>query len=56
MKPIPSDGPALAALLLSEAIQQYERDPALRLRTGIDLVKLGDVRKVRRQLLKQRKR
>lgn len=55
MKPTPTDGRSVAAQLLQEAIQRYERDPALRRQSGMDLKKLAEAGKVRRQLLKQRK-
>lgn len=52
----PTDGHALAAHLLKEAITRYERNPALRRQSGIDLKQLAEAAKIRRQLLKQRKR
>jgi hypothetical protein len=46
---------ALAAKLLADAIRQYECDPDLRKRVGVDLKQLADVHRIRRRLLKQNK-
>lgn len=55
MKPRTPTPSALAttATLLAEITAAYTRSPALRAATGITLVDLEGVRKVRRQILKQ---
>ncbi|WP_460978538.1 hypothetical protein [Spirosoma knui] len=56
MKPMSVNGPVLAAQLLQQAIEHYERNPNLRRQSGIDLKMLAEATKVRRRLLRQRPR
>lgn len=47
------DGTKTAAYLIQIGIEQYNKSPTLRRRTGISLVDLAEAAKIRRKLLKQ---
>jgi hypothetical protein len=47
------DGLSTAAYLIQIAIEQYNKSPTLRRRTGISLVDLAEAAKIRRKLLRQ---